>query len=135
MSELSSRIIETAKQLKVALEMGSDHPNVLCLREFGRYCTRFTFDTNDSFEKFVTFVLSKYLDDLILNFNVDAVYSAQLHQARLEIYNHLYLSLQSIGDDLMNNETLKIVRSLSDIINLYIDKVNYINNNNNNNTF
>lgn len=131
MSELSSKIEETAKELNAALEKDPNHPNILSLRDLGRYCNKYTLESNNPFERFVSFILGKYLEDLILNLNVDAYYSLQLHQARLKIYTQLNESLRSIGNNLPIDETLNIVKSLTNIIDNYVDQVNFINNNTN----
>lgn len=129
MSELISKISVTTKNLKLASENDPEHLNFIALRELQRFCDKYTFETSDSLERIVSYLITKCLDDIFTNLNVDTTFDQELLNARTEIFSILQVSLPKIEKSLNSNELNILIDIFSSIIETYVTKIKYLNRN------
>lgn len=127
MKDLISKINEAVDELKNDPNRKSGHINFVSLRELGRYCNNLLFQSEDSSTIVICFFIQKYVEELFTTFNVDAVYTEELHKARVEIYDNFLLTLPKLQECLEKNEKVNMIDIIAQVLKIYRDKVNYLN--------
>jgi hypothetical protein len=127
MSEFTEKISETTRKLKLDSENDPEHLNFIALRELQIFCDKYTFETSDPVERIVSYLITKCLDDIFTNFNVDTTYNQELLNARIEIFEVLQASLPKIERCLYNKELKFLFDTFSIIVETYTVKINYLN--------
>ena len=127
MNDLSSKIEETARNLKTALNKDPKHLNFAALKDLQKYCGNCFFETDEPLERVVSFIILKYLDEVFVNLLIDATYTIDLLKARIRIHKNLIESLPKISKSLKEQKSEDILNLLSNTLGIYINQIDFIN--------
>lgn len=128
MESIFDRILITGEELRVSLEKDPEHPNITALRKLHHYCSKKLFEAESKYDRFLCFFICSLIDDIFLNLGGDTPYDQELHSTRLSLFNKIsevFLNIGKISSD--KEGLLDIIENLSDLINNYTERVNFLN--------
>ena len=128
MKNLANKIIETSAEIKKHLEEDSQHPNVTSLRELIHFCSNRLLESSNKLERLLCFFISCFIESFFSNFGIDTPYDEELQHVRVSFYKNLVVTFEKLGTAIINEDEPELIKSLSNAINDYIEKINLVNN-------
>ena len=129
MSELIGKIKSTIEKLDSGIQETPSHLNFSLLRDLRNYCRKQMFENDVSLNVAVCFFIEKFLEELITNFDIDALYTEKLNRARIEMYNYFVASLPQIEKALISKDQDSIIGIMGNVIQTYGEKISLLNKN------
>ncbi|MCL4477404.1 MAG: hypothetical protein M1508_14480 [Nitrospirae bacterium] len=124
MEDLFDRILITSDELKASLTDDPEHPNFMSLRKLRHYCFRRLLESEDSYERFLSFLICSFVDEIFFNLLGDTPYDKDLHSARISLLEDIAKTFMHMG---RKKELYAVFESFPELVSKYVDIINSLN--------
>ncbi len=129
MEELAKKVLETANEINKCLTKEPGHPNFIPLRDLNQYCKKQLFSSSIDYERFLCFIISEFINNFFSNFGSGAEYDEELQSVKVSFFEYISKTFFKLGDAINNENQELVIEGLSELINEYINKINFLNRN------
>jgi len=127
MRTLGDRIVKAGDELRVSLQHDPQYPSIISLRKLRHYCAGQFLEASSKYDRFWSFFVCSFIDDVFFNFGGDTPYDEELHKVRTSLYERIADTFCEIGEAFAENRSDELVKTLSDLAEEYSNRISFLN--------
>jgi len=126
-SHINREINKAIIELERVLQEGNTSLDFTALRALSHFCESLLKESDDQEDRVIPYILSCFINNLIINFGGDTIYDTNLLSSKRIIYENIMESLKQLLSSIERQDTKTTFNALNMMIKVYYEQLNKLN--------